>query len=293
MTIVITGASGQLGRLTAEAVIDRLPPSELLLVTRRPDALDDFAERGAVVRHGDFDAPASLPDAFAGGGRLLLISADTIGKRVEQHRNAIDAAVEAGVKSIAYTSILNPSDSNPVVVADEHRATEEMIRASGLEWTFLRNSIYIETLLPVAAAAVRTGTLLTNEGDGLTSYVSRGDCAAAAAAVMTSDGHEGKAYDITGSEALSAQDLAVMYGEAGDAIVRPEYVDDEAWIASMVEAAGLPEPAARAYATFGIAARRLFLAAISTTVEDLTGQAPRRAIDVLKEHRDALRPARA
>jgi NAD(P)H dehydrogenase (quinone) len=292
MSIVIAGASGKLGRLTAEAVLDKVPPSDLLLVSRTPELLDDFAERGAVVRQGDFDVPAVLRTAFAGGERLLLISTDVLGRRVERHGNAIDAAVAAGVKSMAYTSILNPSESNPVVVAEEHRGTEELIRASGLEWTFLRNSLYIETLLPVAVTAVRTGTLLTNEAAGLTSYVSRDDCAAAAAAVLTTDGHERKTYDITGSEALSAEDLAVMYGEAGEVIVRPEYVDDEAWIAAMIRLGGLPEPAARAYATFGIAARRLYLAAISTTVEDLTGRPPRRVVEVLKQHHDELRPAR-
>jgi NAD(P)H dehydrogenase (quinone) len=282
MSIVITGASGQFGRLTAEAVLENVPPSDVVLVTRTPEALADLAARGATVRAGDFDEPASLPAAFEGGEKLLLISTDRAGDRVPQQQDAIDAAAAAGVRSIVYTSLLNPSDSNPAAVAAEHRATEEHVRARGVAWTFLRNSIYADLQIQSAAAALATGRLLTNEGDGRTSFVARSDLALAAAAVLTSDGHDGKAYDLTGPEALGAADLAALFAEAGGRPVEPVYLDDSAWIAAMVEHAGMPEPIARTYATFGVAARRGYFAAVTTTLEQLTGRPPKTLREVVE-----------
>jgi NAD(P)H dehydrogenase (quinone) len=283
MSIVVTGASGKLARLVTDFLLERVEPSELILVTRTPEALDQAAEWGAEVRRGDFADPASLPAAFAGGERLLLISTSILVERLAGHHAAIDAAAAAGVRSIAYTSIVNPSDSNPGVAAADHRATEEYARVSGMAWTFLRNSIYSEMQAgPGAAAALATGSLLTNAGDGRTAYVSRGDCAAAAAVVLTSDGHEGKAYDITGPEAHSARDLAALYADIGGKPVEAVLLDDDAWVAAMVEHAGLPEPLARQLATFGEAARQGYAEVVSTTVKDLTGREPRTTREVLE-----------
>lgn len=293
MSIVITGASGKLGRLTAEAVAERVSPSEVILVTRSPDAIGDLAERGFVVRKGDFDEPPSLRAAFAGGERLLIISASEIGKRVVQHRAAIDAAVAAGVQWAAYTGIPNPSDSNPGAAGRDHRATEEALRESGLAWTFLRNSIYTEMLARGAGPALASGKLVTNAGEGRTSYISREDCAAAAAAVLTSDGHDGKEYDITGPEALGDRDVAALYAELGGRPVEPVFLDDEHWVATMVEHAGMPEAGARTYATFGEAARRGYLAVVSSAVEDLTGRQPRLVREVLEANRAELAGATA
>jgi NAD(P)H dehydrogenase (quinone) len=291
MRIIITGASGQLGRLTTAAALERVAPSDLILVTRRPEDLADLAARGAAVRAGDFDDPGSLPAAFEGGERMLLISTDALGRRLEQHRAAIDAAVAAGLRSIAYTSTVNPSDSNPQAVAVEHRGTEEMIRASGLGWTFLRNGIYADLQVHDATAAIATGKLLTNAGDGRSSYVAREDCAAAAAAVLTSDGHDGKAYDITGPEALSADDLAALFAELGGTAVEAVRLDDAAWVAAMVEHAGMPEPMAQAYATFGIATRRGYSAVVSSSLHDLTGRTPKTVRAVLEAALLAAQPA--
>jgi NAD(P)H dehydrogenase (quinone) len=291
MTIIaITGASGSLARRTAELVLDAIEPEQLILVTRDVEALDDFAERGATVRAGDFDDPVRLESAFAGAERLLLISTDAVGRRVPQHAGAIDAALLAGVRKIAYTSMINPSDSNPAAVAAEHRTTEDLIRASELDWTFLRNAIYSEMLVGPAAAAIGGGKLVTNEGEGRSSYVSRDDCAAAAAAVLTSESiqHDFRAYDITGPEALSPADLAALYAELGGREVRLVAVDDDAFVAGIVEQSGVDEDTARAYASFGIATRRLFLAPISSAVADLTGHEPRSVRDVLSAHRREL-----
>jgi NAD(P)H dehydrogenase (quinone) len=278
MSIVVTGASGKLGRLVAEAVLART--SDLVLVTRDPSKVADLSGR-AEVRRGDFSDPGSLPAAFAGATKVLIISADRIGERVPGHLAAIDAAAAAGARSIAYTSGLNPSDSNPIAVMPEHRATEEHLRASGAGWTMLRNSIYTEMLLGSAPAAIASGRHVSNEGDGRVSYVSRADCAAVAAAVLTSDGHDGKEYDVTGPEALGADDVAVLFAERGGRPVEALLVDDDAYVAGLVEHAGMPEPVARVYATFGIGTRRGYSAPVSTTVEALTGRVPVSARKVL------------
>jgi NAD(P)H dehydrogenase (quinone) len=288
MSIAITGASGQLGRLTAEALLERVAPSEVVLVTRSPDAVSDLAERGAVVRAGDFDDPASLAPAFAGVERLLLISASVIGNRVHQHRAAIDAAVAAGVHSVAYTGGANPSHSNPAAAMRDHRETEEALLASGLAWTFLRNGIYAESLLNGASAAVASGRLITNAGEGRTAYVARADCAAAAAAVLATDGHDGKAYDITSMDALNAADVAALFSELSGRPVEPVYLSDDEWIATMVEHAGMPEPLAQVIATFGIAARQGYLGAVSTTVAELTGREPASVRAVVEARREEL-----
>jgi NAD(P)H dehydrogenase (quinone) len=288
MSIVITGASGQLGRLVAEAVLGRADPSQVVLVTRDASRLADLAGRGADVRAGDFGDPGSLAGAFAGATKVLVISTDRVGARVAGHKAAIDAAAAAGARSIAYTSAINPSDSNPIVVAREHRETEEHLRSSGAGWTMLRNSIYTEMLIAGAGAALATGRHVSNEGDGRVSYVARADCAAAAAAVLTTDGHDAKEYDITGPEALGAREVAALYAELGGRPVAAALVDDDAYAAALVEHAGMPEPVARAYTTFGIGTRRGYSGALSTTVADLTGRTPASVRDVLEANRDAL-----
>jgi NAD(P)H dehydrogenase (quinone) len=288
MSIVITGASGKLGRLTAEAVARNVSPSEVTLVTRTPDALGNLAERGFVVRAGDFEEPASLQAAFAGAEKVLLISIEPIGDRVRRHRAAIDAAVAAGARSIAYTSMGNPSDSNPAIAAHEHRQTEEAVRASGVGWTFLRNSIYSDMLVMRAGGPLGSGKLVTNAGDGRTSYVARADCAAAAAAVLTSDGHDGKEYDITGPEALDTRDVAALYEEFGGRPVEPVFIDDEAWVAGAVENAGMPEAYAKIVVTFGAAARLNYSAVVSPAVAELTGRQPATVREVFEAHRDEL-----
>ena len=282
MRIVITGASGQLGRRVTEELLERVAPSDLILVTRTPDSLAEHAARGADVRAGDFTDPSSLRAAFAGGDRMLLISTDAIGARVQPQRDAIDAAVAAGIRHIAYTSIVNPDPaSNPAAAVPDHRATEDKLRESGLAWTFLRNSVYADLEAGSQAGALATGQLFTNGGEGSVAYVARDDCAAAAAAVLATDGHEGKAYDITGPERLDADARAAAFAELGGAPVEVIHVDDAAYAAGMAEATGMPLPVAELYATFGTATRIGALDALSDDFETLTGRAPRSLRDVL------------
>jgi NAD(P)H dehydrogenase (quinone) len=287
MTIAITGAAGHLGRLTAQLVLDRVPAGEVVLVTRRPDALADVADAGATVRHGDFDQPDSLPAAFAGVDRLLLISADVLGNRVAQHTAAIDAAAQAGVGHVLYTSGLNAGSALPLVVSHDHGATEEAIRARGLRWTALRNGLYAESQVAAVARAVASGHLVHNNGDGATAYVSRDDCAAAAAAALTGDGHEDRVYDITGPELVTQAQVAALASEITGRPVEPVAIDDEEATLGLM-AVGLPADTAKAIASFGTAIREGVLEVLSTHVEDLTGRPPRSLREVLVAHRSEL-----
>jgi NAD(P)H dehydrogenase (quinone) len=287
MTIAITGAAGQLGRLTAELVLDGAPADELVLVTRRPDELADLLAAGATVRHGDFDAPDELPQAFAGVDRLLLISADVVGERVRQHTAAVAAAAAAGVGHVIYTSIVNPGSDLPLVVSHEHGATEQAIRDRGLRWTALRNGLYAEFQVAAAARAVASGQLVHNNGDGATAYVSRADCAAAAAAALTGEGREDRVYDITGPELVTQAQFAALVSDITGRPVTAVAIDDDQATQNLT-AVGLPADAAMAYASFGTAVREGVLDVVSTDVEELTGRRPRSLREVLEAHRSEL-----
>jgi NAD(P)H dehydrogenase (quinone) len=287
MTIAITGAAGHLGRLTAQLVLDRIPADELVLVTRRPDELADLMAAGANVRHGDFDAPEGLPEAFAGVDRLLLISTDVLGNRVAQHTAAIDAAVAAGVGHVLYTSGLNAGSALPLVVSHDHGATEQAIRDRGLRWTALRNGLYAEFQVAAAARAFASGHLVHNNGDGATAYVSREDCAAAAAAALTGDGHEDRIYDITGPELVTQAQMAALVTEITGRHVDAVAIDDEEATQNLT-AVGLPADMAMAYASFGTAIREGVLDVVSSHVEDLTGRRPRSLREVLEAHRSEI-----
>jgi NAD(P)H dehydrogenase (quinone) len=290
--LVITGASGQLGRRTAELVLERSRPDHLILVTRSPEDLADLAARGADVRFGNFDRPVELPEAFAGGERMLLISTTDLEAREEQHRSAITAAAAAGIRHVAYTSVLSPEPPNPAVIAPSHYETECALEASGLTWTFLRNSLYAEYQVAEAARSIATGTLVHNRGDGRVAYVSREDCAAVAAAVLTTPGHERRSYDVTGPESFSASDLAVLYGQVGGRTVEAVALDDESFVAGLVGDAGGDDHlryGAQLVASFGRSIREGYLARLTDAVERLTGRPPIQLRELLEAHRDELR----
>lgn len=271
MTIAITGASGALGRAAAEFLLQSTDPTKVVLTTRNPHSLADFASRGASVRRADLSDPANLATAFAGVDKLLLISTDAGGARLAQHLAAISAASQAGVRHIAYTSVPQPISANPALVVADHAATEQAIKDSGMAWTMLRNNLYAHMQVPGIEHAAASGQLVANSGAGATAYVTREDCAAVAAAVLTQYGHENHVYDVTGARAWSAADLAALAGEIGDREVQLVQVDDEAYREGLVQA-GLPQAVAELLTSFGASARGGFLANVSPTVEDLTGR---------------------
>jgi NAD(P)H dehydrogenase (quinone) len=273
MTIGITGAAGHLGRAAAEAVLRTANPSDVVLTTRRPEDLADLAALGVQVRHADFDRPDTLAAAFAGVHRLLLVSTDKIGARLDQHRAAVAAAVQAGVSHVVYTSVPEPVPGNPAVVVADHAGTERALRESGLRWTVLRNHLYAHLQVSAIQQAAATGQLVTNTGAGRSGYVTRDDCAAAAAAILLSGGFEDQAVDVSGPDAVGAPELAALAREIGGQDVDVVHVDDVRF-ADGLRAAGVPEHAVELVTSFGASTREGFLANVTTAVADLTGRAP-------------------
>ena len=211
--IIVSGASGQLGELTVKELLARgVPAKNLILVSRTPDKLSSYAKQGASVRFGDLTKPESLPAAYAGGSRMLLISiGGGAGPRPQAHKRAIDAAKAAGIKQIAYTSWVGISKGETTGLASDHLQTEEILKQSGMAWTILRNSIYMDMVLQQGAQMAAEGRAAAPTDEARIGYVTRQDCAAAAAAVLT-PGHENKIYDITGPELIGTRELAAAVG---------------------------------------------------------------------------------
>jgi NAD(P)H dehydrogenase (quinone) len=264
------------------------------MVTRNPKALASFSALGVQVRHGDFDQPESLPAAFAGGEKMLLISvsATEMGRRLSLHTRAVEGAIAAGVRHVAYTSFTNPGNGNPSIAVAEHGESEGMLRHSGLAWSTLRDAIYADVEVPRAAAAVALGRWVTNRGDGGHGYVWRDDCAAAAAGLLAGGPeHEGKDYEITGPELVTVDEEAAMLTELTGRPVAVEQLDDDAW-AEWIAAAGTAIEKARTRATSGQAIREGYFAIQTSAVEDLSGRAPRPLYEMFASRRgDILSPA--
>jgi NAD(P)H dehydrogenase (quinone) len=269
-------------------LLERLAPEQVVAVTRVPDALGDLRARGVDVRHGDFDDPASLRDAFAGGRRMLLISTDAMGRRVPQHRAALDAAAAAGVDHVVFTSALNPVAANPTgAIAWEQGKTEALLQGGDLAWTVLRLGTFAELVLPPAATAVQNGRLITNSGRGRIVPISRRDCATAAAITLTTDGHAGRTYEITGPEALAPSDLAALYSDLSGRPVEVVQLGD-AMLTGLLVSLGTPVPFATSVTAFGRAVRRGFFDVLDPAFERLAGRPPETLREVLVAHRADL-----
>lgn len=288
-TLLVTGASGHMGRRILELLLEA-QAGPIIAATRTPDKLDDFQQRGVVVRHADFDDPASLVTAFAGADRLLIISTDAVslpGQRLKQHLNAVKAAEEAGVSHVVYTSLIAPGPDSPVFLAPDHHGTETALAASQFGWTVLRNNIYTDTLLFTLNQAVKMGKLFAAAGGGKTAYVTREDCARAAAAALASSFSGRRTLDITGPEALSQLDLAAIATALTGQTVTYIPLELVALIQNMV-AAGLPRPVAQAYATFDTAIAQGRFSAVSNAFEELTRRKPMRVADFLADNKEVL-----
>ncbi|MGW0517286.1 SDR family oxidoreductase [Crossiella sp. NPDC003009] len=237
MTIVVTGATGQLGRLVVKHLLTKVPAEQVVGSVRTPAK---GADLGIQLREGDFDRPETLVAAFAGADKLLIISTDgdSAAERVRQHANAIEAAKAAGVKHIHYTS-LTSADTATIVLAQTHGPTEELIKASGIPYTILRNNWYFENDLGTIAGALATGVLATSSKGGRFAPAAREDFARAAAAVLTTDGHQNTTYELGGPESYSYADFAKLVAEAsGKDIAYAEVTPEEARAGML--GAGLP-----------------------------------------------------
>lgn len=237
--IIVTGASGQLGRLVIEVLLKILPASEIVAAVRNPEKVADLAARGVQVRQADYDQPASLASAFKGADKLLLISASEVGRRVPQHRAVIDAAKAAGIGLLAYTSILH-ADTSPLPLAAEHKETESLIRASGLPAVILRNSWYTENYLAGIPAALKYGVLLGSAGAGKIASAARADYAEAAAAVLTQVNQAGRIYELAGDEAYTLGELAGEIAQQSGKAVAYQNLPESEFKAALL-GAGLPD----------------------------------------------------
>src|SRR6202451_1564515 len=213
-TLFVTGAAGHLGRRVVELLLER-DAGKIVAGTRKPEKLADLAARGVVVRHADFEDQKGLEAALKGADRVLIISTDAIdrpGRRLAQHKAAVAAAVSAGVKHAVYTSMPNP-ETSPVVFAPDHLGTEQALKASGLSYTILRMCWYADFLIPTLAPAVASGKLIAATGQGGAPYVTREDCAQAAAAALASTDTSNKTFNITGPDPLTYTGRATLASE--------------------------------------------------------------------------------
>lgn len=247
MTLAVTGATGQLGRLVIAGLKDKMDAGDIVALVRSPERAVDL---GVAARKADYDAPETLAPALDGVDTLLLISGSEIGQRTAQHRAVIDAAKAQGVQHIVYTSLLG-ADSSPMSLAEEHRETEALIKASGLTYTILRNGWYTENYTGSVAGAVQAGAFVGSAGDGRISSAARADYADAAVAVLTSGGHAGKTYELAGDSAYTLADLAAeISAQTGKTIPYQNLPQDE--YAKILVSVGLPEGFAAALAGFDV-----------------------------------------
>ncbi|SEO03861.1 NAD(P)H dehydrogenase (quinone) [Duganella sp. CF517] len=205
--IIVTGATGQLGRLVIASLLKTTPPAQIVAAVRDVAKAADLAAQGVQVRHADYNDPASLDSAFAGATKVLLISSSEVGRRVPQHRAVVDAAARAKVGLFAYTSVLR-ADSSQLGLAGEHRETEALIRASGLAYSLLRNGWYVENYTAGLGGALAHGALAGAAGEGRIAAAARADYADAAAAVLSGAGPVEQVYELAGDTAFTLAELA-------------------------------------------------------------------------------------
>lgn len=236
--IAITGATGQLGQYVIESLLKTVPASQIVAIVRNPAKATALSQQGITVRQADYSDEAAFTTALQGIDKLLLISSSEVGQRAPQHRNVINAAKAAHVKFIAYTSLLH-ADTSPLGLADEHVATEQMLAESGIAYALLRNGWYTENYLASAPAALEHGVFIGAAGEGKIASATRADYAAAAARVISEDGHAGKTYELAGDAGWPLSQLAAeLAKQSGKKVVYQNL--SEADFAAALKGVGLP-----------------------------------------------------
>lgn len=268
--IAITGATGQLGHHVIESLLKTVPASQVVAIVRHPAKAATLSQRGITVRQADYSDEAAFTTALQGVEKLLLISSSEVGQRAVQHRNVINAAKTAGVKFIAYTSLLH-ADRSPLGLHLEHVETEKMLAGSGISYTLLRNGWYSENYLASAPAALEHGVFIGAAGEGKIASATRADYAAAAARVLSTDGHAGKVYELAGDDAWTLSQLAdELSQQSGKHIVYQNL--SEADFAAALRGAGLPTELADMLADSDIGASEGGLFDNSRTLSQLIGR---------------------
>ncbi|ELQ6149972.1 SDR family NAD(P)-dependent oxidoreductase [Cronobacter turicensis] len=252
--IAITGATGHLGQRVIDTLLNTVAAQEIVAIVRNPVKAAALSAKGVQVRAADYNDVAALTAALAGVEKLLLISSSEVGQRAPQHRNVIDAAKTAGVKLIAYTSLLH-ADRSPLGLADEHVATEKMLAEAGIPYVLLRNGWYTENYLASVPPALEHGVFIGSAGDGKIASASRQDYAEAAAKVLTLDNQAGRVYELAGDNAWTLRDLtALLTKETGKTVAYQNL--SEADFAAALAGAGLPEGFAKLLADSDIGASK-------------------------------------
>lgn len=251
MKIGVTGATGQLGRLVVEKLKERTTSSDLIALVRSPEKAADM---GVEAKAFDYTQPDNMPEQLRDVDHLLLISSSEVGQRKAHHQHVIDAAKQAGVKWIVYTSLLH-ADSSPLSLATEHVETEKMLKESGIPHTILRNGWYTENYMASVPGAVQSGAFIGSAGDGRIASATREDYAEAAAVVLTGEGHVGKLYELAGDDAYTLADLATEISKQTEMDI-PYTNMSVADYSGALASAGLPEPVASAFASFDAGAAK-------------------------------------
>jgi NAD(P)H dehydrogenase (quinone) len=272
MSIVITGATGQLGRLViADLLAAGVPADGITAVARSAEKAADLAARGIKIAVADYDDPASFADVFAAGDRVLLISGSEPGRRIPQHTAVVDAAKAAGVAQLAYTGIFG-GPSNPMLLGAEHHVTEQLIRDSGVPYTFLRNNWYSEMAVRDVAEAVESGAIVNSAGpEARLATATREDYAAAAAVVLSTDGHLNETYELGGDTAWTFTEFAEeLTRQTGKPVVHQSIPNED--ILAGLQSAGIPADFAKVLADIDIQTTAGALAATPGTLTKLIGR---------------------
>lgn len=268
--IAITGATGQLGHLVLQNLLKTTAASQIVAIVRNPAKAEALSQQGIVVRQADYTDEAAFTAALQGVDKLLLISSSEVGQRTPQHRNVIHAAKAAGVKFIAYTSLLH-ADKSPLGLHVEHVETEKMLAGSGIPYALLRNGWYTENYLASAPPALEHGVFIGAAGDGKIASATRADYAEAAARVIAEEGHAGKVYELAGDEAWTLSELAAALSkQSGKNVVYQNL--SEADFAAALKSVGLPAGLADMLADSDVGAAKGGLFDDSRTLSALIGR---------------------
>ena len=290
-SILVTGAAGQFGRLVLDALLasGNIAPADIVAASRDTTKLADYAEKGVTLRTADFDDPSTLDAAFTGIDRALIISTDALGvpgKRLAQHTNAVAAASKAGIGRLFYTSMPNP-ETSAVTFAPDHAGTEEAIKASGLPYTILRNSWYMENLFMSLPQTLQGGVWYTSAGNGRTSYIARADLAAATAALLLADASESVTLTLTGPVAVDTADVARLVTDiTGKPLTIVDVTDEQ--LADGMAGAGVPAFLIPTFVSFDTNARLGQIEIVTNAVETATGKPSKTLEAFLRENRAAL-----
>ncbi|MGB2064195.1 MAG: SDR family oxidoreductase [Marinomonas gallaica] len=269
--ILVTGATGQLGKLVITGLLARgIAADGIVAAVRSPDKADDLAQLGVIVRKADYTDPASLKAAMVGVKRVVLVSSSEVGQRAPQHQNVIDAAKDAAIELLAYTSILH-AETSPLALAEEHRVTEAALKASGIPHVVLRNGWYSENYTASAAMALEHGAVLGSAGEGQYATATRADYADAAAIVITSEDQAGKVYELAGDESFTLAEYAALLASiSGKEVVYQNLPETE--YAKVLVDVGLPEGLATILADSDVGAAKGGLFDDSHTLSTLIGR---------------------